>query len=150
LSSQRIRIQNFLRQKAMGAEFPVVVYDAAGLASVATEQVAEQLITKKINPQSATCNEVQEAYEPDRNMGRRVQDRRSQWLFHLNLKFNQEVLLEDFVQDFLDNPPMLPRTEDLDHVMLRLVRCDPLHPPRQQSSTGTQATLTIVAIPSRR
>lgn len=145
--SQRVRIQNHLRSLAMNGTFFVVTYVAGQAQDI--DFTSDQ--AKKAVPKTAVANETQETYVADRNMGRRLQLQRDQWLFDLVLVFDTEVTLECFIQNLLDNPPILDRDEEksLDPAIIRLVRTNVTHPPQQQASNGTHAILTFAVTTGR-
>jgi hypothetical protein len=140
-ASQRVRIQNHLRDVAMAGDFFAVVYDKdTGLAADIDFNATDALI---VRPKTALANEISSSIAEDANMGRRVQRRRQEWMFQLHLAFDREVSLEAFEQYLMDNPPILPRTDQFSPASIYLTSCSYDHPPQQGAANGTRATLTF-------
>lgn len=145
LISQRLRIQGVLVERALASQFPVVTYDAKGVPSAAIDVL-------EAPRQPIICNEIQSAFGPDERYGRHEISERTQWLFALRLRFNQEVVLEPFEESVLTSPPEVPKDESRGYprVVLRLIGSEPQHPVQQEAKTGTQVEFTFEAEQGRR
>lgn len=139
---ERARVQNALTEAAGAALFPPVHYDADS-----GQVVIDGLDYSTVRP-SITCNEVASRAAPCR-LERITPHRRERrrWQFNLHLRFNQEVDLELFEQDLMDNPIVLARDDSigLRQIVLSLEDSKPEHPPEQAPAGGTRAVLTFEA-----
>lgn len=141
--SQKLRIQQALVDLVRTRSFPVVKNDSTG---------------KPISPTTGTvtpltpilCNEVGATFEDDGDYGRGVKSTRSTWTFAIRIRFGQEVLLEGFEEDMMNNPPRIAADGSLPYVQLRLTASEPQHPVQQQPGTGTIVEFTFQAQQGRR
>ena len=132
--NQKTRIHARIVDLVKAAEFRPIEYSPEGYCSVSTT---------KIEPASASNNEVQARFERDKQNGRKFTLKRENWLFQLLLKFNSEVSLEEFENGLLADPPTIERDGLLPQVTLELVDKVVIHPTQQQSDTGTDARYTF-------
>jgi len=91
-------------------------------------------------PRSIEINEISIIGREDRRHGREYQAERDRWLWEMILCFDQQVIAELFEERIVRNPPCLHRlTNDPQERQARLlmVDCQPLHPPRGNSSNGS-------------
>jgi hypothetical protein len=93
-------------------------------------------------PSSIEANEVSSVFKTESRHGRKVLQDRSQWQWLLILQFEEEVILQPFEDQLLENPLCIERDIAAGvtrQVTLKLLDVSPKHPPRQGASNGTQA-----------
>lgn len=138
-------IQNKLRNHLRNSElFRKVTYNDDGDAELSSPVLGTSVLS------SAHANEIGARFEQDSRNKRAFRQERSEWLFELRAKFNQEIDLEDVEEAWLDDPPVLTRDDTSSkQVTLLLLSTKISHPPQQSSSTGTEVAFTIQALLSR-
>jgi hypothetical protein len=142
--SQRLRIQAAVVETLRATTFPVVVYASDGTPSTTVvEDTTETLVETPILP--ILCNEVSSIFEEDLLYKRGVKDKKNSWTFEVRLRFNREVLLEDFEEAWIARPYTLPAEGDLPPVTLRLQTAEIEHPVQQGGTNGTIAKYTFEA-----
>lgn len=94
-----------------------------------------------VGPASIEVNEVKNGFQPSARFGRGVQQGSVRWLWLLILRFEQEVIAEEFEQALQDAPICVPRIDNgptSRQAILYLVDCDYKHPPRGNPSNGSE------------
>lgn len=141
--SQQQRIQNRLIAEAAQGPFYATRTDPN------TKQVTVRLgIGSEITPSRIYAEEIaSEAGVASRNRTEYRLDRLS-WTWELVVEFNEAASIEFFERRLAANPPFLPynRQYDLEWVRLMWQNSRYEHPPQQQPSSGTRATLTFDAV----
>lgn len=144
LKFDRIRIQNALVAAAMAANmFYGVSYDPS--THVATEGVA-------VAPVGAIAGETGAQWVDAIKYRRSERLDRSSWNFELDLRFDQEVLLEKFEQSLMDTPIVLARDPANgldDQITLKLRNSVVTQPIQQEVITGTKVVYAFEAVVSR-
>lgn len=124
--------------------FRTVSYNDDNEASVSAPLLGSAVLA------SCHANEISCSFEVDQRNGRALKQQRTNWMFQLRVKFQQEINVEDFEQSWLDAPLVLTRGDtSSNQVTLFLISADYSHPPQQSSSTGSTVIFTIHAHPSR-
>lgn len=139
--SYKTAIQNALVQYADAATFPTAVY-SADRPSLLSEGPA-------VPAASIESNELRADFDVDERRGRKVVLERRAWQWALRLRFDQEVVLEQFETALAESPPIILRdVEDGRPHQVRLMLDDSSyeHPPRGGASNGTKADFRFVAI----
>jgi len=137
MTKQRTRIQNELMSVAKAFDFVTAAYDDAGAASASD--------TDTVNPETAFANEIASVYEQDPKYMIGVRRKKTNWRFILILKFNVEVILEDFEDYLRENPPRLDKDGDLPPVRLDIENVEVDHPVTQTPGRGTEAKIEFTA-----
>lgn len=141
--SQKLRIQNAILDTVLNRDFQGVVYDASGRPTAPKNITAKPLIP-------VLCNEVGATFEDDEDYGRGVKSTRGTWTFALRIRFPREVMLEDYEEELMNDPPRIPFDGGYPYVQIRLTSTEVQHPVQQQSATGTIAEFTFQAQQGRR
>lgn len=136
-STEKARVQNFLRGVVAGARFFPVKYTESGGANT--------LSANPVLPDSVEANEVSVEWVIDERYGRGLRYRPVDWVFELILKFDREVDFGQF-KSVLESGLKIPADPGLNlrQILLRPRDSDILHPPRQASG-GTSATFSFDA-----
>lgn len=138
----RERIQNKLIELAQDGVFlPAQFSPTTGMMKIL------DLDYDQVSPSAVLCDEVNTlATDPRRNRqtGRRE---RTTWTFELQLVFAQAVSVEVFERELAENVPLIKKdeTKGLPQVRLNWLDTRYEHPPLQQPSSGTRATMTFEA-----
>lgn len=138
--SNRTRIANHLLALARDATFYVQGFNANhDLQSIVPGT------TPTVDPSSLVCDEINSTFQPDRKMGRRVAQQRTDWGFQIILGFNVPANIDDFVEALLVEVPHLAPTATEAGALLRLADYQIEHPPQLNANSGTKAVLTFIA-----
>lgn len=133
-------IQAALEARAYAGTFPEAVYSVAR-PSILSEGAAQAV-------KSAEANEIRSAFGIDESYGREFRQERQGWAWLLILRFDTEVVLEDFETALMQSPITIARDagDGRDRqVILILEDAQYEHPPRGGASNGTEATYRFVA-----
>ena len=138
--SYRASIHDALVLAARDEVFPTAVYS----------QERPSLLTEGpgVGAASIEANELKASFELSRDRGRSVRQERSDWEWLLNIRFNQEVVLEDFENKLLASPLVILRDAAAGRdaqVRLFLDGVSYEHPPRGGASNGTQVSYRFTA-----
>jgi hypothetical protein len=139
--SYKTAIQNALVQYADAATFPAAVY-STDRPSLLSEGDA-------VPAASIEANELRADFDVDPRQGRKVALERRAWQWALRLRFDQEVVLEQFETALAEAPPVVLRdVSDGRPYQVRLMLDDSSyeHPPRGGASNGTKAVFRFVAV----
>ena len=131
------RIQNALLTLAKQGPYYAVSYDKDTGSATANEAT-------NVPPASALVNEISARFGVAQTRERFERDW-EEWVFSLHLAFNQEVTLEPFLQGLLADPPLVAATATQRQVRLLAQSLEIVHPPQQQSQTGTLAKILVEA-----
>lgn len=133
-------IQSLLETTAYAGSFPEAVYSVAR-PSILSEGAPAPVA-------SAEANEVRAAYGIDERYGREYRQERQGWAWLLIIKFDTEVVLEDFETALMRSPLSIARDSSDgrdEQVRLLLEEAAYEHPPRGGASNGTLVTYRFVA-----
>lgn len=131
----RTQIQNEIRSVVLASQFPRITYSSSGVASEGAS----------LSPGTILVNEVQSSFEVDKKYGESFREKRGIWQFQILLKFSAEVSLESFEDAMMNNPPSI-KVDGKTSALLVLSKSVAFHPPRQQSSNGTEATIAFAVL----
>lgn len=129
----------------------LVTTAATGAFSEATYTTARPSLLVEgaaVLPASVEANEIRGAFGIDQDYGREYRQQRQGWAWLLVLRFDTEVLLEDFERALMRSPLTIAQdpSDDRDQqVILLLEEVQYEHPPRGGASNGTEATYRFVA-----
>lgn len=131
--SYKTAIHDLLVTTARDESFPTAVYSKER-PSLMTEGAG-------VGAASIEANELRANFQVAEHRGRSIRQERSGWEWLLILRFNQEVVLEDFENKLLASPLVIAR--DVDNgvdaqVRLYLDDVSYEHPPRGGASNGTK------------
>lgn len=145
LTAQRLRIQSALVDVAQGGQFPVVRYNPGGSPNPLTDGDLDVPLAPILS------NETFVSFENDDRDGRKLSSRRRQWTFSLVLRFNREVVLDNFLNGLARNPPTIVKDTILNFpaVVLRIQQVQIAHPAQQGAATGTLAEIVFEAEEAR-
>lgn len=131
MATLKAAVQSTLVTLGSAAVFPTASY--AGDPPVLVEGAS-------VAAASVEANETSAVFSPERRYGRSYKQDRAQWVWVLILQFHEEVIVTDFEQSILDDPPCIPRDVDTGNrqVRLRLLDSKYQHPARQDASNGTR------------
>lgn len=133
-------IQRLLVTTAASAGFPEATY-SADRPSLLTEG-------DDVQAASVEANEIRAVFGIDDRYQRSFRQDRQGWAWLLNLRFDSEVVLEEYEQGLLESPLVIGRdpSSGVDR-QVRLLLEDALyeHPPRGGASNGTSVTYRFVA-----
>lgn len=133
-------IQSLLETTAYAGTFPEAVYSVAR-PSILSEGTAQAV-------KSAECNEVRGAFGIDTEYGRDFRQERQGWAWLLVVRFDTEVILEQFETALMRSPLFIAQdASDGRDLAVRLLLEDSSyeHPPRGGASNGTEVTYRFVA-----
>lgn len=138
--SYRAAIHDALVEAARDESFPTAVY-----SKERPSLLTEGPVTSAA---SIEANELKASFQLSDHRGRAVRQERSDWEWLLVLRFNQEVVLEDFENKLLASPLVILRDPAAGRdaqVRLFLDGVSYEHPPRGGASNGTQASYRFTA-----
>lgn len=141
--SQRQRIQNRLLLEVEAGPFYLARFDSnLRTLSIHTGEGDE------VQPSRIYAEEVSSEIGVTRRDRTRYARERHSWTWELILEFSQAVSIEFFEKRIALKPPWLPPIPEREQEWVRLELQDSRydHPPQQQPSTGTRATLTFDAV----
>lgn len=145
MANQSDRIHNAIVGVMMGFSFPIVTYDRDTRLRTTSEIDGE-------TPETMLIREQSSAFEDATGQRRTPRLRqRSDWSWEAVIAFDGQVSLELFEKTYSDTPLFLARTAELeDQVVIAIESVEYTHPPEQQSSSGTRATITFAVSLSRK
>lgn len=145
--TDRIRIQNFIKQLVLYGKFYSVTYDV-------TTKLANPIdsITSIAHPAEVVVNETNSVFddEPKEKRGGFIR-RRAAWSFDAIVAFNTEVTTEPFEKSILEPTPVLEAdpTAGLSRARIVLDKAFYKHPVQQNPSLGTQVIFAFRVILGR-
>lgn len=101
--------------------------------------------TVTVAPATALVYEVSSSFGLPRVQRRDRKQERLAWEWLLVVEFNAAVSCEEFEENLCASPILVPRSEGLRQITLRLQGADYEHPARQQASKGTNASFRFEA-----
>ena len=122
------RIHEALTSAAEAGEFRPVRFSGRDLTVDEGTTVA---------PATALVYEVSSQFGTPKVFRRERKQERLLWEWLLVVEFNTAVSCETFEENLCGSPILIPRSEGLRQITLRLVGADYDHPARQQPSKGT-------------
>jgi len=131
------QIHSALTSAALAGVFPPVSYSGRDMT------VDEE---SSVVPSSALAFEIASSFGlPIRQRRDRMQERLN-WEWLLVVEFNTTVTFERFEEDLCASQILIPRTDSLRQITLRLVGAEYEHPARQQAAKGSTASFRFEAI----
>jgi hypothetical protein len=98
-----------------------------------------------VAPSTVLVYEVSSSFGLPRVQRRDRMQERLAWEWLLVVEFNTAVACEEFEEALCASPILVPRSEGLRQITLRLLGSEYEHPARQQASKGTQVSFRFEA-----
>lgn len=144
--SNTVRIQNALVEAFSTADYYPANYTAADNKLEAIDYDLDPTIS----PVSVMAMPLSSAFGESESRRSYVLER-EEWRWLVRIKFAQGADVEKVEESMLNSPPVVPRSADFtDQVTLIMESVNYIHPPLQQSYSGTVVEFTFNARLSRR